>query len=159
MLKMPESDKNSILQGREITELSGQETKEIIDNLAETNQAIIPASEKQLALIIRLVDKLNLDLSKLLSDIGISDISDLTGGREGNASELIGNLIDLDRESPATEKQKEAITSMSDKLEIPIEQAMELVMAESFDKITKSEASGLISSLKKTISNNRRKRK
>ena len=159
MLKMPESDKNSILQGREITELSGQETKEIIDNLAETNQAIIPASEKQLALIIRLVDKLNLDLSKLLSDIGISDISDLTGGREGNASELIGNLIDLDRESPATEKQKEAITSMSEKLEIPIEQAMELVMAESFDKITKSEASGLISSLKKTISNNRRKRK
>ena len=65
----------------------------------------------------------------------------------------------MDRDSPATERQVSAILSMTEKLEMPIEQALESVRTESIETITKSDASTLIGNLKKTINSKRRGKK
>ena len=122
-------------------------------------QASIPPSEKQTATIIRLVDKLKLDTDDVLKEMGLSDIDGLTGGRDGTASELIGKLIDMDRLSPATDRQVSTIISMTDSMEMPIEDAMEIVQTESIDTISKSDASTLISTLKKMIKSNRNRKR
>ena len=132
---------------------------EIIDNLDESAQSNLPPSERQVAAIIRLLDRLKLDYEDFLDGFGAKEISDLTGGRNGSASDAIGKLIELDKNSPATEKQVSTIISMTDSLSMPIEQAMEAVQTESISTITKSDASMLISNLKKTINTNRRKKK
>ena len=68
-------------------------------------------------------------------------------------------LLTMDRDSPATERQVSAILSMTEKLEMPIEQALESVRTESIGTITKSDASTLIGNLKKTINSKRRGKK
>ena len=88
-----------------------------------------------------------------------TDINELTGGRGGTASDAIGALIDMDKNSPATEKQVSTIISMTDKLEMPIEDAIAAVNTESIETITKSDASLLIGNLKKTINSKRRGKK
>tara|TARA_B100000131_G_scaffold284405_1_gene292972 strand:- start:11 stop:2266 length:2256 start_codon:yes stop_codon:yes gene_type:complete len=154
---MTAEESNQLLGDKKVSELSGNEAREIIDSLGERKQSL-PPSEKQSATIIRLVDKLKLNLDELLKEMGFSDISELSGGRDGSASELIGRLIDLDRSSPATEKQVSTIISMSESLELPLEQAMEIVQTESIESITKSDASTLISTLKKRINSSRRRK-
>ena len=79
--------------------------------------------------------------------------------KDGSASELIDRLLNMDRNSPATERQVTAIISMVEKLEMPIEQALEAVRTESIETITKSDASILIGNLKKTINSKRRSKK
>tara|TARA_B100001123_G_scaffold395160_1_gene476487 strand:+ start:986 stop:3292 length:2307 start_codon:yes stop_codon:yes gene_type:complete len=157
--RMPDDERTEIIGGKKVSDLTGSEVREIIDGMSESMQASIPPSEKQTATIIRLLDKLNLDTDEALKEMGLSDLDDLTGGRDGTASELIGKLIDLDRLSPATERQVSTIISMSDSLEMPIENAMEIARCESIDTITKSEASSLISSLKKMINSNRKRKR
>ena len=65
----------------------------------------------------------------------------------------------MDKNSPATEKQVSTIISMTDKLEMPIEDAIAAVNTESIETITKSDASLLIGNLKKTINSKRRGKK
>ena len=91
--------------------------------------------------------------------MGLTDLSELSGGKDGSASELIDRLLNMDRNSPATERQIAAIISMVEKLEMPIEQALEAVRTESIETITKSDASILIGNLKKTINSKRRSKK
>ena len=91
--------------------------------------------------------------------MGLEDLNDLSGGRDGTASQLIGKLIDLDRSSPATERQVSTIISMADSLEMDIANAMEIVQTESIDTINKSDASILIAPLKKQINSKRRRKK
>ena len=95
----------------------------------------------------------------VLDEIGLKDLSELTGGKDGSASELIDRLLNMDRNSPATERQVSAIISMTENLEMPIEQALETVRTESIETITKSDASILIGNLKKTINSKRRAKK
>ena len=101
-------------------------------------------------------ENLNLNIDEYLREKGIDDIDSLTGGMDGTASEIIGELVN---KVPRTEKQAEAIESMSDTLELSIEDAMAMVGTESLDTITKKEASELIGKLKKTIQKNRKGRK
>ena len=91
--------------------------------------------------------------------MGLDDLNDLSGGRGGTASQLIGKLIDLDRSSPATERQVSTIISMADSLEMDLANAMEIVQTESIDTINKSDASTLIATLKKQINSKRRRKK
>jgi|TARA_B110000263_G_scaffold250066_1_gene270244 DNA topoisomerase-1 len=157
--RMTDEDRNGVIGDKLVEELTGEEVRTIIDGLSDSVQSNIPPSEKQIATILKLVDRLNIDLSKFLNDIGQSDISELTGGRGGSASDAIGSLIELDKNSPATEKQVATIISMTDSLEMPIEEAMDAVKTESIDVITKSDASILIGNLKKTINSKRRSKK
>ena len=159
LTNMSEDEASEILRDKTITQLSGDEVKNILDEISEERKANIAPSEKQIALIIRVSDRLGLELGDILAEMGLTEISELTGGKEGSASELIDRLLDMDRNSPATERQVSAIISMSEKLELPIEQALEAVRTESIDTITKSDASILIGNLKKTINSKRRSKK
>ena len=150
---------SEIIGEKTVSELTGNEAREIIDGLGDSIQNKLPASERQIATIIKLVDKLNLTTEKVLSEIGLEDLNDLSGGRDGTASELIGKLIDLDRTSPATERQVSTIISMSESLEMDLSNAMEIVQAESIATINKSDASTLISTLKKEINSKKRRKK
>ena len=149
--RMTPEEASEIIGEKTVSELTGNEAREIIDGLGDSIQNKLPASERQIATIIKLVDKLNLTTEKVLSEIGLEDLNDLSGGRDGTASELIGKLIDLDRTSPATERQVSTIISMSESLEMDLSNAMEIVQAESIDTINKSDASTLISTLKKRL--------
>jgi hypothetical protein len=153
---MSEEEKFAIWGLGGLEALSGEEVRGIIDSLSNAVQGEIQASEKQVALIIRLVEKLSLDLDIFLHEQGIVDIDSLTGGRDGTASMAIDKLISLDNSSPATERQISTILSMSENLEIAIEHAVELVKSESIETITKQDASSLIGILKKRIRSRRR---
>ncbi len=154
--RMSEEEKFAIWGLGGLEALSGEEVRGIIDSLSNAVQGEIQASEKQVALIIRLVEKLSLDLDIFLHEQGIVDIDSLTGGRDGTASMAIDKLISLDNSSPATERQISTILSMSENLEIAIEHAVELVKSESIETITKQDASSLIGILKKRIRSRRR---
>jgi len=148
----------SIMGTKNIDSINGDEAREIIDKMKEMNVSV-GASEKQIGLIIRLIDKLSLDFDEILNKLGFKDISELTGGRKGTASTVIGHLIDLDNNSPATEKQKEAVLSMTESLSIEIHNSLEIVETESIETLTKKDASNLIGILKKQISQNKKKKK
>ena len=159
MSRMDEETKSKILEGKNFEELTGEDARRIIEELNNSSDGNIPPSEKQVALIIRLSDKNKVDLSQMLSDLGHKDIDELTGGRDGSASKLISDLISIDKNSPATEKQVETIRSMADNLDISIEDAMALADTTTIDEITKNDASGLIGTMKKMIQARKRKQK
>ena len=156
---MPDKEVSEILSNKSVKQLSGDDVKGILDEISEERKANIAPSEKQIALIIRVSDRLGLELKVVLDEIGLKDLSELTGGKDGSASELIDRLLNMDRNSPATERQVSAIISMTENLEMPIEQALETVRTESIETITKSDASILIGNLKKTINSKRRAKK
>ena len=157
--RMTEPEKRELVGDHSVDQLSGEQVRNIIDNLDDNAKSRIPPSEKQIATILKLVDRLNIDMGKFLSDMGESDINELTGGRGGTASNAIGSLIEMDKNSPATEKQVATIISMAETLEMPIEDAIAAAKAESIDTISKSDASILIGNLKKTINSKRRAKK
>tara|TARA_Y100000768_G_scaffold57337_1_gene38497 strand:+ start:688 stop:2919 length:2232 start_codon:yes stop_codon:yes gene_type:complete len=159
LANMSEQEASDILQNKSLKDLSGDEVKKILDEISEERKTNIAPSEKQIALIIRVSDRLGLELDGILGEMGLTDLSELTGGKDGSASELIDRLLSMDRNSPATERQVSAIISMVEKLEMPIEQALEAVRTESVETITKSDASILIGNLKKTINSKRRTKK
>jgi DNA topoisomerase-1 len=157
--RMTEQQRKDLVGDNSVEELSGDRVREIIDGLDETAQANIPPSEKQIATILKISDRLKIDLDNFLKEMGESDINGLTGGRGGTASNAIGALIDLDKNSPATEKQVATIISMTESLEMAIEDAIAAVKADSIETISKSDASTLIGNLKKTINSKRKGKK
>ncbi|MEC7703776.1 MAG: type IA DNA topoisomerase [Candidatus Thermoplasmatota archaeon] len=157
--RMSEKQRIELVGENSVEELSGDQVREIIDGLDESTQSNIPPSEKQIATILKISDRLKIDLDGFLKEIGEADINSLTGGRGGTASEAIGMLIELDKNSPATEKQVSTIISMTESLEMAIEDAIAAVNAESIDVISKSDASTLIGNLKKTINSKRKAKK
>ena len=157
--RMSEDSKSDLFQGKMIDELTGEDARRIIEELNNSDDEDVPPSEKQMALIIRLADKNSVDLDPILAELGHDDLDGLTGGRDGTASKLINNLINIDKDSPATEKQVAAIKSMSESLAISIEDAMAIAEVTTIEEITKNEASGLIGTLKKMIQTNKRKQK
>ena len=157
--RMEDDAKSELFQGKNIDELSGEDARRIIEGLNNSSDGDIPPSEKQMALIIRLADKNSVDLETLLKELDLNDLDELTGGRDGTASSLINKLIGIDKDSPATEKQVATIKSMSENLEISIEDAMAIGEVTTIDEITKNEASGLIGTMKKMIQSRKRQQK
>ena len=147
------------MAGKKFEELTGEDARRIIEELNNSSDGNVPPSDKQVALIIRLSDKNKVDLSQMLSDLGHNDIDDLTGGRDGTASKLINDLISIDKNSPATEKQVSTIQSMAENLDMSIEDAMALADTTTIEEITKNDASGLIGTMKKMIQARKRQQK
>jgi len=157
--RMSDDSKSELFQDKNIDELTGEDARRIIEELNNSSDGDIPPSEKQMALIIRLADKNSVDLEPILTELGHNDLDELTGGRDGTASSLINKLIGIDKDSPATEKQVATIKSMSENLEISIEDAMAIGEVTTIDEITKNEASGLIGTMKKMIQSRKRQQK
>ena len=157
--RMSEDSKSELFQGKNSDELTGEDARRIIEELNNSSDGDVPPSEKQMALIIKLADKNSVDLEPILTELGHKDLDELTGGRDGTASSLINKLIGIDKDSPATEKQVAAIKSMSENLEISIEDAMAIGEVSTIEEITKNEASSLIGTMKKMIQSRKRQQK
>ncbi|MAR41756.1 MAG: DNA topoisomerase 1 [Euryarchaeota archaeon] len=140
----------SLLDGREIDDLSGEEASDLIGSLNELSKTNggPPASEKQISYLMSLIEKSGMALADALSLVGVEDVDGLTGGREGSASELIGMMRDANSSLPATEPQMELIRNMSEQLGISMPDVVAIADVATEDEITKSDASTLIKKLK-----------
>ena len=97
-----------LLGGKNIENLNGAEAKEIratLDKEIRENGGY-PPSKKQTSLILELSDRLEMSIDESLGLIDVTDLSDLSGGRDGTASELITILIEKSNEQEVPECPK-----------------------------------------------------
>ncbi len=138
-----------LMSGKSIDEITGDEARSIIDRLQEIGDSVgYPPSEKQSALIIRLADQNGIGLDDALELAGVSEISSLTGGGNGTASELIGKLIEMSKGLPATESQVNLVEKLAKQNEKTISEVLATVGARDISELTKADASTIISKMK-----------
>ncbi len=157
---MEESEKRDIMNGRSVSDLSGKEAGEIIEKLKEMSKEgkiVTKPSEKQLSYLISLIEKSNMSEEEALSLVGIQDLADLTGGRNGSASDLIGLMKENNNSLPASEAQVKLITDMSEKLGIPIIDVLAMADLAEINEVSKSDASKIITNLKSLRKKSRKK--
>ena len=147
---LDEETVKSLLGDKPVESLSGEEASELIGTLTELSKTNggPPASEKQVSYIFSLIEKSGMTDSDALSLVGVNDLSELTGGREGSASELIGMLRDSNSSMPATEPQMKLIRELSEQLGISMSDALAIGELATEEDVTKSEGSDLIVKLK-----------
>ena len=87
------------LDGRDVEEIDGSDAKRIIDELTERNVVAGP-SDKQMSLIYKLCDQIELAYEDAAKLVDVDSFDDLTGGRSGSASSLISKLIEIQNEKP-----------------------------------------------------------
>ena len=150
IIGLEEGELEGLLGGRKVEELSGEEASNLIGSLNELSMANggPPASEKQMSYLISLIDKSGMSVSDALSMVEAKELDDLTGGREGSASKLIGMMRDANSAMPATEPQMELVRNMSEQLGLPMADILAMENLATEDEMTKSDASNLISKLK-----------
>ena len=104
-----------------------------------------------------LIEKSNMTEEEALALLGLGDFNDLTGGRNGSASELIGLMKEVNESLPASEAQINLITNMSEKLGIPIADVLAMADLAEISEISKSDASKIITNLKSLRKKSRKK--
>ena len=135
--------------------MNGERIGEVIDSLKKATADLeFPASSKQISYIQSLAKSLELDDDTVLSTVDVSEFSELTGGKSGTASKLIGMLREKTDETPrpASAKQLNFIKNLVKKSELEEEVACKLVGAESYSDLSggrQGTASKLIESLRK----------
>tara|TARA_B100000214_G_C23926010_1_gene608421 strand:- start:655 stop:1377 length:723 start_codon:yes stop_codon:yes gene_type:complete len=157
---MKEIEKNNILNGKTISEITGKEAGEIIEKLkemAKEGKIITKPSEKQLSYLISLIEKSNMSEEESLSLVGVKDLADLTGGRDGSASDLIGLMKEHNNSMPASEAQIKLILDMSEKLGISISDVLAMADLAEINEVSKSDASKIITNLKSLRKKSRKK--
>lgn len=148
---LDEARRKELLSGKELGDLTGEEARQIIESITDANNenGFLPASDKQTALIVKLSDQTGMDLDETLRLVGSTDISELTGGRDGTASELISALIEKSRNMPATPAQVDLVNKLADQHEMPINEVLAIAGLREIDEMTKSDASDIINEMKK----------
>jgi len=140
---------DEILSGKTTSDITGDEARAIIDKLKEIGDSIgYPPSEKQSALIIKLADQLGIDLDGALELVEVNELAALTGGGEGTASELIGKMIEMTKDLPATESQVNLIEKMAEQNNKQLSEVLATVGVRDASELTKSDASDIISKMK-----------
>jgi DNA-binding MarR family transcriptional regulator len=157
---LDEARREELLSGKKIGDLTGDEARRIIKSITDANaeNGILPASDKQTALIVKLSDQSGMDLDESLLLVGSTDIAELTGGREGTASELISTLIEKSRNMPATPAQVDLVNKLADQHEMPISEVLAIVGLREIGEMTKSDASDIINEMKKRARRSGRRR-
>ena len=157
---LDEARREELLSGKKIGDLTGDEARWIIKSITDANgeNGILPASDKQTALIVKLSDQSGMDLDESLRLVGSTDIAELTGGRDGTASELISALIEKSRNMPATPPQVDLVNKLADQHEMPINEVLAIVGLREIDEMTKSDASDIINEMKKRARRSGRRR-
>jgi len=151
---------DEVMSSKTVEEITGDEARAIIDRLQEIGDKVgYPPSEKQSALILKLADQIGIGLDGVLEIAGVSDITALTGGSSGTASELIGVLIEKSKELPATESQVDLIGKLAEQNEKQISELLSIVGARDTSELTKIDASTIISKMKGRSGGRRRKKK
>jgi DNA topoisomerase-1 len=145
---MSEKEREEILKGKEPEEFSGDEMRETLDKvIAEGGD--FPASEKQIALVIKLADQLGHSLNDIAKIVNIEDINTLTGGKDGTASQLIDILIKQSQALPASEAQIKLVNKLAVREEVPLTDILSIANIVSIEEMTKQDASLIIDTIMK----------
>ena len=147
------SDKRraELLSGKSLSELTGDDARSIIEQLfdSEEDNGHLPPSEKQTNLIVKLSDQAGLELDVTLEKVGVADISELTGGREGTASELISQMIENSKNLPATPPQVDFVNKLSEQYKVPLSEILAIAGLKEISEMSKADASIIINEMKK----------
>jgi len=143
--------RNELLLGKSLSELTGDDARSIIEQLydSEGDNGHLPPSEKQTNLIVKLSDQAGLELDATLKKAGVADLSELTGGREGTASELISQMIEMSKNLPATPPQVDLVNKLSEQYEVPLSELLAIAGLKDISEMSKSDASIIINEMKK----------
>ena len=149
--------------GKAAEEMTGSEIREILDVITKAHPAEEqPASEKQTNWIAAMAESAELSESDASALVGVGNFSELTGGRKGSASKLIGELQKLVKDIPreASEKQLNWIKTLASRAELTEPEACALVEAKVYADLQGGPggtASKLITILKKRSSGSKKK--
>jgi len=145
---IPPEERDKLLNGKQPSELSGDRTKEIIDQLKSQNIVGV-ASEKQLNLINKLVDETESNIDEILQSVSVNSIDELTGGRNGTASLVIGKLFEIQGQvpKPPSARQIKYVKDLIKKAELEEETYCMNYNIKSVDEMTAAQASESIQSL------------
>jgi len=166
MLKLlaavPKERRSLLLDGRDPESISGEDAKLIIETLKNEDVQAGP-SEKQLKFISSLLDGLELKDSEAAQLVDLNSLDELTGGRNGTASDLIGQLKILggDKPRPISDRQAKYLRDLAKKAEMDEGEMCSEHGCKTFEELNASEASEFISKLRDSlgIKGNRRRRK
>lgn len=153
-----EEELNGILKGNDPFSMDGEKIGEVIDALRKATEGVaLPASAKQLSFIESLASTLEIDETAACNLVEIESFADLTGGKSGTASLLIGKLKERTDSAPRkpSPKQINFIKNLAKKAELEEENACELVGAASYSELSggrQGTASKLIETLRKRSS-------
>ncbi|MEE2747338.1 MAG: type IA DNA topoisomerase [Candidatus Thermoplasmatota archaeon] len=151
--------------GKSPEEMTGSEIREILDVITKAHPAESqPASEKQTNWIVSMANGAQLSEADACALVGVQNYGELTGGRNGSASKLIGELQKISSDIPreASEKQLKWIMTLCEKAELTESDACKLVKVNSFSELQGGRggsASELITILKKRTGGTRKKGK
>ena len=140
-----------LLLDKSLNELTGDDARRIIGQLydSEEDNGHLPPSEKQANLIVKLSDQAGLELDATLEKAGVADLSELTGGREGTASELISQMIEMSKDLPATPPQVDLVNKLSEQYEVPLSEMLAIAGLKDISEMSKADASIIINEMKK----------
>jgi DNA topoisomerase-1 len=143
--------RGELLLGKSLSELTGDDARRIIEELfnSEEDNGHLPPSEKQTNLIVKLSDQAGLELDATLEKVGVTDLSELTGGREGTASELISQMIENSKNLPATPPQVDLVNKLSEQYEVPLSEVLAIAGLKDISEMSKADASIIINEMKK----------
>ena len=155
-----EALQEEFLGGKSIEDLNGEEGREIRSRLDEEigENGIFPPSKKQTSLILDISEQLKMSIDEALGLVGMADLGELTGGRDGTASELISILIEKSKTMPATPPQVDLVNKLADQHEMPINEVLAIVGLREIDEMSKSDASDIINEMKKRARRSGRRR-
>ena len=148
----------AIIGSEEPQKMSGERIGEVIDKLRKATEDIaLPASVKQISYAKSLAESLEMNESSACGLVGVSNFNELTGGKSGTASDLIGQLKNKTDSvpRPPSPKQLNFIKNLVKKAELEEEVACELVGITSYSELSggrQGTASKLIESLRKKSS-------
>ena len=90
-----------MLQGNDPLKYNSEMMGELIDSLMkETEGMSLPPTAKQVSFIKSLAENLEMNESQACELVSISSFEELSGGKSGSASTLIGKLKDLSDSKP-----------------------------------------------------------
>ena len=98
---------------------------------------------------MKLSDQIGLGLDATLEKGGVADLSELTGGRDGTASELISQMIEMSRGLPATPAQIDLVNKLSEQHEMPLNEMLAIAGLREIGEMSKADASSIINEMKK----------
>ena len=146
-----------MLQGNDPLKYNSEMMGELIDSLMkETEGMSLPPTAKQVSFIKSLAENLEMNESQACELVSISSFEELSGGKSGSASTLIGKLKDLSdsKPRPTSVKQMNFVKNLANKAELDEESACKLVEVSAFSELSggrSGTASKLISILQKKV--------
>ena len=146
-----------ILQGKDPLKCDSETMGELIDTLMkETEGLALPPTAKQLSFIKSLAENLEMTELQACELVSISSFDELSGGKSGSASDLIGKLKEMSdsKPRPPSVKQVNFVKNLANKAALDEEAACKLVNISNYSDLTggrSGTASKLIAILQKKV--------